>query len=139
MWRTGSLEVKTRTKSDSKCSVEECNRRVLAKDLCSMHYQRWKVTGSTEPKEKGKIYDSDGYIIVNINGKQVKEHRLIMSASLGRSLLPGETVHHINGDRSDNNIENLQLRQGHHGSGIVMRCFDCGSSNVGSVPIKETK
>jgi hypothetical protein len=83
----------------------------------------------------GKYIDGDGYVYIRPEGKLIREHRYVMGQALGRKLLSTETVHHINGNRSDNQLDNLQLRTGQHGSGQVRRCFDCGSSNVGAVPI----
>lgn len=74
----------------------------------------------SEAAYKGsKFPDKSGYVRVTPMGKDKElndtnyrfmlEHRLIMARHLGRKLLHHETVHHINGDRSDNRLENLEL------------------------------
>lgn len=79
-------------------------------------------------------YNDPLYSMANRVG-YVPEHRLVLARHLGRPLTSFETVHHINGDRTDNRLENLQLRQGRHGKGTVLQCLDCGSANVTYVPI----
>lgn len=86
----------------------------------------------------GKIITSSGYIDIWVgrdypnckNKGYYAEHRYIIEQHIGRSLERHETVHHINGDKTDNRFENLQLRTGRHGNGVAMKCSDCGSSNI---------
>jgi HNH endonuclease len=47
--------------------------------------------------------------VVRVNGKGHKEHRLIMERVLGRPLRSNENVHHLDGDRLNNDPSNLEL------------------------------
>lgn len=58
---------------------------------------------------------TEGYRIHRVAGKQVKEHRLVVEAHLGRRLDRKEIVHHVDGNPLNNNISNLRvMKQSEH-------------------------
>lgn len=73
--------------------------------------KKGKLCGKDNPSYKGgKVLDKNGYIRMrgSVNARQY-EHQLVMEQYLGRKLNKGEEVHHINGKKTDNRIENLYL------------------------------
>lgn len=79
-----------------------------------MKKSRTKEKRPRRKKGQGCI-NQYGYIVVpNPRGGQMHQHRLIMEQHLGRPLLKEEKVHHKNGVRTDNRLENLELWTTNH-------------------------
>ncbi len=116
------------------CSIARCEKpRAKRRRMCYMHYQRTRRHGdplTTKNRARGSgSINSEGYVTVvcpaefapmgqgnGTNGsRRVLLSRLVMAQHLGRLLYPEETVHHKDGDKLNNRLDNLELRTGAHG------------------------
>lgn len=91
--------------------------------------EKWKQSmtfkkGEDHPMWKGGVYIQNGYRYLYVPGhphahkNMYQEHRLIMEQKIGRYLNSSEIIHHINGNKLDNRIDNLVItNRSEHASG----------------------
>ncbi len=108
-------------KTGGDCRTDGCVGVVVADGLCRNCYGRRLKRGSVEYSDKylkrfKNVLDDKGYVLAPVPShmnaktiKRVREHRLVMASYLGRDLRENENVHHKNGIKSDNRLENLEL------------------------------
>ena len=126
--RTGDVQADIplgRRRQPETCGVGDppCGRPTSANGMCRTHNARRETHGDPLPdlpvrRSKGGRWLSHGYVRVvvppdlrHVTGGKTSydEHRLVMALHLGRELARDEVVHHRNGDRTDNRIDNLEL------------------------------
>lgn len=98
----------------AQCAFDGCNKKVNSKGLCDGHAQQRKRGVELRPLHipTHRWSHGSGYVILKDLSRpsgRIMEHVKIMADHIGRPLAEGENVHHINGVRDDNRIENLEL------------------------------
>jgi hypothetical protein len=97
--------------------------RCLCSPECRALFRRLSYQAKHPDQKLTRRMYKNGYYRVIVPGKggapsrEVFEHRYVMEQEIGRRLLPNETIHHIDGDRGNNTLSNLELRIGRHGPG----------------------
>lgn len=91
----------------------ECDKwqvRAAGRKYCSKQCSAIASRGKPKVRRRrGYGISANGYRLLFIGGEQVYEHRHVVSKHIGRTLRGDEEVHHVNGNRLDNKIENLRL------------------------------
>src|SRR5580704_2921038 len=111
----GDAQAERRVNRGLPCIVDGCERPAVGRGYCGTHYARWRLHGDAgdaglQRASQGEGYvTKDGYRKIVSDGKLEYEHRVVMERKLGRPLAKGANVHHLDGNRANNDPDNLEL------------------------------
>jgi hypothetical protein len=131
MNKTSNIRTRAITKVCEYCKSEYLipkyseNRSTFCDRKCSSNAIKSQlgVRGENNHHWKGGRSIERGYVVLydydtSNPRRRILEHRKVMEEHLGRRLAINERIHHKNGIKTDNRIENLELWQGEHPYGI---------------------
>lgn len=75
----------------------------------NIEYLKSRTGDKSNSWRGGRSITAQGYMRVRIDRSYILEHRYVMEQHLGYKLLPDEHVHHLNGNKTDNRLENLTI------------------------------
>lgn len=111
----GSAEIKTQLTEPIECIADNCDNKAGRQKYCRSHLYRLNTYGDPNAtllrknRKKRTRYNVNGYVQILVDGKYVREHRHVMEQAIGRKLLRTEYIHHLDGQKDNNDLLNLEI------------------------------